>query len=380
MRRSFGRTTGISGFVRVAACSAFLACPAFTAAGGPAAGASAASPQSADPASAPRATPPTAPAAPANPGPGAPGDRAPQPRRQGAASPSAICDIRVVSLDAARPPGSTVEPGPGAVAGILYLTRVRVELEEAPLSQALMALARAAGVNLLPLYRVREGAPGLDRDAPVTLLLDGVSVQEAIEAILAAATGMVDATWQIRGGIVECGPKVMLADPGRRETRVYDVTELLFEIPTFSSKAFDPNQILALRRKKKEISADFARMIVNQVEPDAWREPEAATEPASPNSAKPTGPSPTPTKNLDGDGRNDIFVRGQWAAMHIRSDRELVVTAPDFIHRGIGGYARMVPPEARPDVPVRPRPRPAAPPPESSEEDPSMPPAPSAAP
>lgn len=262
--------------------------------------------------------------------------------------------MRVVGFDSVRPPGSSVEPSPGLVAGALLNTRLDVELDQAPLSSALPAIARAARVNLLPIFRVRDDAPGLDRDAPVTLSLSNVTADEAIDAVLTAGTGMIDATWQIRGSIVECGPKAMLAEPTRRETRAYDITDLHFEIPTLSSPHFDPERMQAVRRTKKEISVDFAKMIVNQVEPDAWREPDAPAPEAAPGGNTPSGPLPTPSHNLDPNGTADIFVRGQWASLFIRNDRTLVIVAPDFIHRQINGYPGIVPPEAHSGAPVRP--------------------------
>ena len=255
-----------------------------------------------------------------------------------------ICEIRVSGYDRTRPADSKVEPSPAVLAGALVYTRLHVNLDEAPLSQALNALARAARVNLLGLYRRGDSSPGLDRDAPISLLLEDVTAQEALEAILAAATGMVDVTWQIRGNIIECGPKQMLAESGRREIRVYDLTDLRFEIPNFSSPTFDPSREHNIRRRPKQISADFAKLIVNQVEPDAWREADAPGDPGRVLGPVGGGAMPAPAQNLDPDSQQDIYVRGQWASLHIRADRDLVVNAPDFIHRQIGGYGRLVPP------------------------------------
>jgi len=255
-----------------------------------------------------------------------------------------ICEIRVSGYDQTRPADSRVEPSPAVLAGALVYTRVHVNLDEVPLSTALNALARSARVNLLGLYRRNDSSPGLDRDAPISLVLEDVTAQEALEAILAAATGMVDVTWQIRGNIIECGPKQMLAEAGRREIRVYDLTDLRFEVPNFSSPTFDPSREHNIRRRPKQISADFAKLIVNQVEPDAWREADAPGDPGRVLGPVGGGASPTPPQNLDPDSDQDIYVRGQWASLHIRSDRDLVVNAPDFIHRQIGGYGRLVPP------------------------------------
>lgn len=251
------------------------------------------------------------------------------------AEPTSVCLVRVRGYEKTRAPDIQVEPGPAVIGGALVMTRVDVELDEAPLSSALKELAKAARVNLLPLYRTRESDSGLDRDLPVTLSLENVSAQEALEAILAAATGMVDTTWQIRGNVIECGPKVMLAESSRRVTRVYDITDVRLEVPYYEPQyPGDPNADRH-RRLPKEISADFARLIINNVEPEAWREPEPLP-----------GGAPTPALNLDGQGREEIFVRGQWASLHMKNDTMLVVNAPDFIQRQIGGMGTLIPPLA----------------------------------
>jgi len=273
----------------------------------------------------------------------APNSEAPQSPSPAAAADvdsAAVCQVRVRGFDRTRPPGTKVEPGPAVVAGALTLTRVDVEFDGARLSSAIRALARAARVNVVALFRTSDLDPGLDGNAPVTLSLENVTAAEALEAILAAGTGMVDSTWQIRGNLIECGPKSMLAESSRRETRVYDISDLRFEIPRFSSDRFDPEGRLRLRRKPREASADLARLIVSTVEPAAWREVDP-TEGAETSSSS----------NLDGESRSEIFVRGQWASLQIRNDEQLVVSAPGFIHRQIGGVGPIVPPAGEEERP-----------------------------
>lgn len=276
---------------------------------------------------------------------------------------SGTCEVRVVRLEKTRPADQEVEPGPAVVAGAIVYTRVDVELDGATLQQALTAIGRAARVNLVGIYRRSEGDPGLDRTAPVFLSLRDVPVHEALDHVLSATTGMIDSTWQIRGNVIECGPKAMLAEPGRRETRVHDISDLRFEIPRFvpgknPDDPSNPNR----RRNPKEICADLARLVMNSTEAKAWEEPndpDPASAPSAPSGgtqpATPSGFGSNPgrlnttrstSRNLDPDEPEEIFVFGRWASMQFRDNRLLVVHAPDFIHRQIAGYGKLVPPTA----------------------------------
>ncbi|MBX3356536.1 MAG: hypothetical protein KF724_12640 [Phycisphaeraceae bacterium] len=280
--------------------------------------------------------------------PAAPEDRsAPPSTRSVPASRPVICDIVVRGYDRTRPADAVVEPGPAVISGALVYTRVDVDLDEAPLASALSALARAAKVNILPIFRPAPDRPGLDRAVTVSLSLDNVTALEALESILLAGTGLIDATWQIRGNIIECAPKVILADSSRREIRTHDISDLRFEIPNFSPRLPKGTD----RRKPKEVTADFVRMIVTQVEPDAWREPTGGSDdPSSLGQATPSGAAPTPAHNLFTDDtdeqRKEFFVRGQWASLHLKNDRLLVINAPGFIHRQLEGMGPLVPPAA----------------------------------
>lgn len=264
----------------------------------------------------------------------------------------AICVVRAIRLERSRPAEPAVETSAATVAGALTYTRLDVDIDGATLQQALMAVARAARVNIVGTFKAGNTLSGLDRLAPVYLSLHDVTAIEAIEQILASTSGMIDATWQIRGTIVECGPKSMLAEPSRRVVRVHDITDIRFEVPMFAPPAAaQANPGLNRRRSPKEICADLARLVMHSVEPQAWEEPPPSDEPAGNSPATPpmtpTTPSApaVPSRNLDGYmSRNDIYVNGKWASMHFRDDRTLVVTAPDFIHRQLGGYGELIPP------------------------------------
>ena len=243
------------------------------------------------------------------------------------------------------------------VVGRLTYSQVTVEADDRPVREVLQRLGRSLGINVVPFY---EGADrpaprlGISTAARATLDLHDVTGRAALDA-LAAQCGP-EVTWQIHRGMLEFGPREALARDDARRTVVYDVTDLCLEAPYFTPGGSQGRPSDRLR--PKDIAADLVRSISEQCEPTAF-EPapppseseieEGARRPQVPHKTPaPTQTNPrsdvntTATRNLDPDA-GPVFVKGQWAQIHLK-DRILVVTAPDFVHRAIGGYAPPIPP------------------------------------
>lgn len=230
--------------------------------------------------------------------------------------------------------------------GRLVFSRMRVELVDAPAGSALMDIARALDLNFAPHYDA-----GFQRDTPVSVLLKDVTAREAIEAIVSQASA--NATWQINGGVVEVGSRDWLARQNARTTRVHALGDLAMDSPYFVSpwaRAGGSGAIEVPRERKapEDVAAGLLFKISNQIEPEAWV------------------PAPLDVQGLDGSGQvraphgrvhgvpdapanfdprqGPIYVRGQWAQMDYRNEEKaLIVTAPDFVHRGISGYPPALP-------------------------------------
>jgi hypothetical protein len=252
--------------------------------------------------------------------------------------------------------------------GKLTFAKVSIDADDRPIREVVSSIARAMRLNLVPFYE------GPDRPAPrlgmtptrrVTLYLEDVDGRTLLEA-LAAQCGP-EVTWQIQRGTIEFGPREVLAREDARSTRVYNVTDLTFEVPYFRrpdtnlmpvDRETDQKQ---LRLRPKDVVADLVRSISEQCEPDAFRPAPPPTEAeiaegvkreqlkhTTPNTG-PGGMRPgvnsTATRNLDPD-IGPIYVLGQWAQIHVK-ETTIVVTAPDFVHRAIDGYPPPIPPRAR---------------------------------
>ncbi len=264
--------------------------------------------------------------------------------------------IRIIGAERTRPDGDFWARSDAEVHGRLSLLRVELVCEDADPRRARRAFADALGLNFVDHFP----KPEADAQAPssISLALRDVSATEALEALVEASSGSRRAAWQVRSGILEVGPRETLARRTRPITRVIEVTDLLFEPPSFVPpdhyrRGFGLGETdeKTLRRTPRQIGADLLGSIVAQVEPDAWH-PVSEAEIAD-GVVDPVDPrDPYQGRNLD-PGRLDpetetpvpIYVQGRWASARLK-DRVIVVRAPAFVLMGIEGLPKAVAPPA----------------------------------
>lgn len=268
-----------------------------------------------------------------------------------------------------RAPRNRAGDDPDAIVlGRLLYGQLDVLCEDAPLRSVLSAFAQALDVNVVAFYASPDRTPprpGVRAREPIDLELRDVDARSALEAIAAQAGH--DVTWQIHRGILEFGPREALARESGRRIQVYEIADLGLQPPNFV-----PPKDLGIglapmsgpgektdRLRPADVIADLVRMISEQCEPQAF-EPAPEPDPSdalegggrrpAPLHTAPSGTSRNPrkgvnttaTRNLDPD-LGPVFVRGQWATIHVKHTT-LVVNAPDFVHRAIGGSKRAIVP------------------------------------
>lgn len=257
--------------------------------------------------------------------------------------------------------------------GRLTFARVDVECDDATVGASIRALTDALGVNVAMKFDVQ-----FTDDTPVFLSLKNVDGIAALEAII--AQGGSAATWQLRRGILEIGSRTFLARPGARRTEVYDISSLVFDTSMLpnTSQGRAPFQMgsdaEAYRRKAPaELAADLMQAIMNQVEVEAWQ-----PLPQGDGSGGTAGPTPrmpqtggsanhgqrnqaaAADRNFDA-GIGPPFVRGKWATMeYYKPSAQLMVAAPDFVHRGIVSYPPALPVAGGPALPASPTVKPGS--------------------
>lgn len=214
------------------------------------------------------------------------------------------------------------------VANLKALSKpVTINVTDQPAQDLFKFIADVTGAEIEPVYLDDTRTEGIDPETPVTIKATDTPALLLLERVLARvqqAEGPTSSyTWQFtETGSIECGPKSEL---NRQQTvETYDISELLFIVPRFdNAPEFDLSSALqssgggggggsspiqnANNDDTDQLSeADRAKRITDliqaTIEPDQW-------------------------VDLGGDGAS-VTIFGT----------QLVITAPDYIHRQINGY------------------------------------------
>jgi hypothetical protein len=175
-----------------------------------------------------------------------------------------------------------------------------VQIENAPVRQAFEWWSRNTGVALIINWEAME-LDGIDPDTPIDLRLGrvqaGVLLELLLKATVAGAAGEVGLVYEVEPGFIQ----VMTKRQAVRQpvTMVYDITDLLMEIPHFdNAPSFDLSESLAaggqrggrggggggglfgdtadrereVTRTRTERAEEIAQLIRDTIEPTIWME------------------------------------------------------------------------------------------------------------
>ena len=195
---------------------------------------------------------------------------------------------------------------------------VTAELDEAALEDVVTYLEQETGVTLEPAWLDESSSGvGLDREALVSMTARDETALAFLERVLDKVDDEFDAaTWQVTdAGTIEIGPRSALNR--RAHVKIYDVQDLLIEAPGFTDVPDlqlgrvvqgqgGSNQNVDLdvpnERSEAERLESLISLIQTSVEFDQWRE------------------------------------NGGDAASIAVYQSALLVRAPGYIHRQLGGY------------------------------------------
>jgi hypothetical protein len=126
--------------------------------------------------------------------------------------------------------------------GALLYTDITVDFNATPLRDAIGFVSNALGVSLVPRFITERNSDGMDPDLEITLKADNKPALVVLEMILDQAGVDEACTWQLREGFIEVGTKSRLSVRAAQEVRMYPVRDLLFEAPRFdNAPEFDLN-------------------------------------------------------------------------------------------------------------------------------------------
>jgi hypothetical protein len=212
---------------------------------------------------------------------------------------------------------------------LIRLSRpITVEFREQRLADVVAFLRDFSTAEIEPMWRDDRQITGLDPDQLITVNAQNITVLRLIERILEQSQDeFTESTWQMSDtGAIQIGPRERLNRWKRLE--LYDINDLLMEIPEFADvPLIDLNQALQgtggggggggggsspfrggeqdrqqERTNRRERAEELANLIRDIVETEQWNE--------------------------NGGTGGSIRVYGG----------NLIVRAPDYMHRGIRGY------------------------------------------
>jgi len=159
------------------------------------------------------------------------------------------------------------------------------------------------------IYWKTKNTDGCNRSALVSLKLNEQPALVVLERVIEQLHEDEDATWQLRDGVLEVGLKSRFSKRGWQKLITYPIADLLFTIRDFEAPELNPSggsgsmspTTEPNEPSKQEQIDRIVELITTFVEPEQWE--------------------------LNG---------GECTITNYRDT--LLIRAPDFIHRQIGGY------------------------------------------
>jgi uncharacterized membrane protein YgcG len=134
----------------------------------------------------------------------------------------------------ARAPSGSASKG--HLLGTLLYTDLSVRFDKTPARDAINHLQTLLGINIIGRYSDDRSGFGIDPETEITLDAADKPALTVLELVLAQCeTEGEPVTWQLRDGFVEVGTKDRLAAGSAKEVRYYPIRDLLFQPPHFNN-------------------------------------------------------------------------------------------------------------------------------------------------
>jgi hypothetical protein len=131
----------------------------------------------------------------------------------------------------AQPRGSTK----AHLLSVLLYTDITVQFQETPAREGINYLQTLLGIHIVGRFSDDKIGYGIDPETPITLDVVDRPALTVLELVLDQCQEFDPTTWQLREGFVEVGTKERLSLPGAREIKYYPIRDLLFEPPMFDN-------------------------------------------------------------------------------------------------------------------------------------------------
>ena len=210
--------------------------------------------------------------------------------------------------------------------GRLLYTDCEVRMEEAPIADAVAWLADATGVPLCILDD-NKGQSGIDLSVEITLDVRGMPALTVLEIMMEQYeddTGEA-CDWQLRTGRVEVSTKDRLARKSAQRLKRYPIQDLITNVPNFDNgPRLDLGTALGQGSQQGGGNGSQSLFQGGSEDPDL---------PSAAEKAEQIIELIVELIEAEGWARNG----GSWASIRYH-EGNLLIKAPDFVHRRVGGY------------------------------------------
>ena len=119
--------------------------------------------------------------------------------------------------------------------GALMYTDITFDFKETKAKDVFDFIANALGVPLIARYNTDRTAAGIDPDTEITLKVENKPALTALEMVLEQCGTDEPCTWQLRESFIEVGTKGRLSVPAARELKMYPIRDLIFVAPMYDN-------------------------------------------------------------------------------------------------------------------------------------------------
>lgn len=230
-----------------------------------------------------------------------------------------VCSFFIVALSTLciASTNARVEHPHAKILGALVYTDISITSDGEEAAAVLHQIREELGI-LMQVYWENSHFEGISRTAPIFLTLENKPAVVVLERIMEQLSEDEEIAWQLRDGVLEVGFKSRFSNKTSLQLIQYPITDLLFTVRNFDDEpkmggggggnsgsgltiGFGAPGNEPERKSKQQKIDKIIELITKFIEPDQWEE-------------------------NGGDCTIDSF------------QETLLVNAPDYMHRQIGGY------------------------------------------
>lgn len=117
----------------------------------------------------------------------------------------------------------------------LMASEISVDFDETTAKEAINYIGDVLGIQMMVRWQSEKNPTGMNPETPITMKFAHINALDALEQVLEELSSESACTWQLRKGFLEVGTKENLARPSARRTVIYPIKDLLYEVPYFDN-------------------------------------------------------------------------------------------------------------------------------------------------